>query len=68
MDKDFFFWILIFLIIGQVKPTDPPTGGCVNTDNRCDGWASQGYCDSTNKEYLAIMKRKCCKACGGLLT
>jgi len=50
---------------GQVGPTDPPTGGCVNTDNRCDGWAGQGYCDSTNNEYLAIMKRKCCKACGG---
>jgi len=50
---------------GQVTPTDPPTGGCVNTDNRCDGWASQGYCDSTNNEYLAIMKKKCCKACGG---
>jgi len=47
----------------QVKPTDPPTGGCVNTDKDCDGWAAQGYCDSN--EFLPFMKLKCCKACGG---
>ena len=51
----------------NAKPPTPPPGGCVNTDNRCDGWAAGGYCNSGNDEYLRIMKQRCCKACGGKL-
>ncbi|XP_047127982.1 low choriolytic enzyme [Hydra vulgaris] len=55
-------------------PTAPPTAGPTisptvqckvgqDLDERCVGWANTGYCKTTDRNYLEIMKRKCCKSC-----
>ena len=49
-----------------LPPTAPPQ--CVagqDLDDRCQGWANTGYCLTTDPNYLAIMKQKCCKSCEG---
>jgi len=51
-------------VTGGLLPTPPD--GCLNTDNKCSFWASNGYCAVSNvveDNYREIMKNKCCKAC-----
>ncbi|XP_065676037.1 low choriolytic enzyme-like [Hydra vulgaris] len=46
--------------------TGSPTVQCVageDLDIKCYGWANTGYCASTDRVYLEVMKRKCCKSC-----
>lgn len=53
-------------VTGGPLPTTPD--GCLNTDNKCSFWASNGYCAISNvveDNYREIMKNKCCKACTG---
>lgn len=77
--KDFSRWWLIthadqlLFYLEGVQPTpEPPTpfptqppGVCVDFDERCKGWADDGYCDSINPKYKDIMDRKCCASCKG---